>query len=284
MSNFIYRHKQVSVQLRTSKNVKTHLYSHLCKISPTLSDMLLLIALSEKGTLAETGPAMIATTFLSLFFCKSIPTHSLIVQPPDSFTTQQTDFPPAVQIQCSFEGHALFIRRDVCLPSASLAILAPCQYCKKGKKVSLFKHYLAPSNNLILKTFVQKQHWFMKDFLLGQTSTKTTYTEFIFHFLCSCVRKHNARSSQKSHASQHIIWESLLRRTHLYIQCQLISYVWVLGPEKRGGLFAQVIGSVSRTTLPNVPQITLFTLKSFSIKLNSLHITACSELFCLRVQ
>lgn len=27
-----------------------------------------------------------------------------------------------------------------------------------------------------------------------------------------------------------------------------------------------------------------FILKSFSIKLNSLHITACSELFCLRVQ
>lgn len=76
----------------------------------------------------------------------------------------------------------------------------------------------------------------MKDFLLGQTSTKTTYTEFIFHFLCSCVSKHNARSSQKSHASQHIIWESLLQRTHLYIQCQLISYVWVLGPEKRGGI------------------------------------------------
>lgn len=67
--------------------------------------MLLLTALSEKGTFVETGPGMIATTFLS-FFCKSIPTHSLIVQPPDSFTTQQTDFPPPVQIQCSFEGRA----------------------------------------------------------------------------------------------------------------------------------------------------------------------------------
>lgn len=195
MSNFIYRHKQVSVQLRTSKNVKTHLYSHLCKISPTLSDMLLLIALSEKGTLAETGPAMIATTFLC-FFARVSPLTRL------QFNHQTVSQHSRQIFHLQFRSSAplkdaLFNRRDVCLPSASLAILAPCQYCKKGKKVSLFKHYLAPSNNLILKTFVQKQHWFMKDFLLGQTSTKTTYTEFIFHFLCSCVRKHNARSKAK---------------------------------------------------------------------------------------
>lgn len=44
---------------------------------------MLLIALSEKGTLVETGPAMIATTFLS-FFLQEYP-HSLAY----SSTTRQ---------------------------------------------------------------------------------------------------------------------------------------------------------------------------------------------------
>lgn len=169
-----------------------HLYSHLCKISPTLSDMLLLIALSEKGTLAETGPAMIATTFLC-FFARVSPltrlqfNHQTVSQHSRQiFHLQFRSSAPLKDTRFLSGGmFAYRVHPQLFWHRASIA--------KKGRK----SHYLAPSNNLILKTFVQKQHWFMKDFLLGQTSTKTTYTEFIFHFLCSCVRKHNARSKAK---------------------------------------------------------------------------------------